>query len=96
GASFKDVLGGSVPCVSSSINELESQRNFTVYPNPANDVITISGLANNNEVVTVYDLTGRIVISKKMSDNQLDVSQLKTGFYMITISGKSHSLEIVK
>lgn len=63
---------------------------FSVYPNPANDIVTISNDANFAiNAVTVSDLNGRTVKSVKLngeSSAQVNVSDLAAGIYMMDIS----------
>ena len=64
--------------------------NFSVHPNPANDMIDIS-FNEEIEEVRVYDLHGRLVIDG-VSERKLDVSELTTGLYFMELSsiyGKS-------
>jgi len=69
---------------------------FTVYPNPANNVINVSNTLNNNvNKITIGDLNGRIVKEVKF-DNvpnvQINVSDLSSGVYMMNISTDKGSL----
>lgn len=62
---------------------------FSIYPNPANDVINIANadaLVNN---VAISDINGRTVKSVKfdgVADAQVNVSDLASGVYMMTVS----------
>ena len=70
-----------------SINETEF--NFTIYPNPANDFVHIeSGLLL--EEVSIIDLTGRVVLFLEMNAErtQLDLSNLSSGYYSIIAKSK--------
>ncbi|WP_271783762.1 carbohydrate-binding protein [Aquimarina algiphila] len=73
-----------------STNYLEVEDiKIKVFPNPAKDFITISGV-NSGESIIVYDLFGN-TLKKQVSKNQeesLDVSKLKPGLYIVTIPGK--------
>jgi hypothetical protein len=58
---------------------------ISVYPNPATSAVFISGAASE-EMVTVYDITGRIAATTTTGDNgsaSLDVSELNTGLYTV-------------
>lgn len=57
-----------------------------VYPNPTNDFLYISGIANA-ENLQIIDSLGRIVSKQTTSENQLqiNVSQLKPGMYFVAI-----------
>lgn len=58
---------------------------FSIYPNPANDVITIS--ANNTDIkhMVVYDLNGSVVLEAELNSitNDVNVEQLEEGLYLI-------------
>ena len=57
---------------------------ISVYPNPAKDMITLSGV-NGRAVVTVYDAAGRMVSKLVVDNNTMDVSTLETGVYNFSI-----------
>lgn len=74
---------------------------FDIYPNPAQNVVRIEGIDESlcNEIV-IYDVTGRAVKHFEYS-NELNVSELQTGVYMIRVimndgSVKSSKLLITK
>lgn len=68
---------------------------FMVYPNPVNDVISVSNAENilvNG--ITITDLNGRIVLNNKyeaVSNIQINVSDLAAGVYMMTINSDKGS-----
>jgi hypothetical protein len=62
-----------------------------IYPNPASDVLSLTGLSGIENAKTVlYDLQGRIVLSQAFqnpgSTKQLDVSALESGVYFVKVS----------
>ena len=62
---------------------------FAVMPNPANEYITIQlGESLNNANVSIYSITGQMVLSESLQDNSLtvDVSNLSNGAYIIRIA----------
>ena len=61
-----------------------SSETLSVYPNPATDVIYIEGA--ENEMVSIYDATGRLVM-QQVYTGQLNVSTLPKGVYAVK-SGK--------
>lgn len=68
-----------------SIDENNIQTKFSVYPNPASDVLTIE-TAKNIKTVLVYDQSGKIVLNKSIQPSKtttLDISQLSKGTYFI-------------
>jgi len=61
--------------------------NFSMFPNPANDVITITGLVGNAKV-SIYDATGRLVRTESGNAGTLNVSDLEAGVYNIAVENK--------
>lgn len=75
--------------------DFEFLNYFTVFPNPANEVLNITN-AKNIEVqsIAVYDVLGQLVIAipNAKSVSIIDVSNLRTGNYFIKIkSDKGNS-----
>ena len=64
---------------------------LNVYPNPARNTVHIDGVdADMCEEVVIYDMTGRIV-KRSQYCNELNVSELQNGAYMIRIINKDGS-----
>ena len=55
---------------------------LAIYPNPANDVLTIDG---NYTSVTIYDVFGKAVLTTDYQ-NTINVSDLSNGIYFININ----------
>jgi hypothetical protein len=72
--------------------------NFSVYPNPAHDFITVNiGNASEVKTINVYDLSGRILISEAVNNRtqvQLSLNGISSGVYVI--SAGSYSVKLVK
>jgi hypothetical protein len=64
---------------------------LTVYPNPAKDnfAVNLKGVLTGTTTVTVFDATGRLVLSELMTSNQLLVNTEKwsNGIYQVRIEG---------
>ena len=71
--------------VKNSANVSENNINVNIYPNPANDQVTIS--AEGMTHVTVISALGQVVIDNDVNDSNavLDLSQCKSGSYMVRI-----------
>lgn len=54
---------------------------FTMYPNPAKDILNLQGDLAIEEI-NIYNLQGQLVLANK-NDNQINVAGLPTGQYMI-------------
>jgi hypothetical protein len=79
------------------INELY-ENNLTIYPNPAQDKITIEATGNIN-YLEIRTVLGQIVLTKTISNKHtLDVSKFENAIYFITIiseDGKSYTKELI-
>lgn len=69
-----------------SVDEL-NKFDFTVAPNPATDVVTISGEFDANATAQLTDASGRVIETMTISNGHtIDVSSLNSGMYMLTIN----------
>ena len=70
-------------------------NDFSLYPNPAHDVLNIES-QQEIETVKIYNLQGQLI--KEVSTNSIDVSNLNTGLYFVqvTIEGKSITKKFIK
>lgn len=63
------------------------KNNFTVYPNPANDVINVSNLGNLEITkASITDVNGRIVKEVNSSFETINISELNSGVYFLKIN----------
>lgn len=72
--------------LTSVINLNTDERTYQVYPNPTTDNVIISNYHSGINHVAVMDLTGKIVLSFKPRAEQIDLSTLHNGVYLIQIS----------
>jgi len=75
--------------IRSSVGINEETTNFSVSPNPTNDILTIQG-KSANELVSLVDLYGTTVLSSTAST--LNISQLPAGIYYVNIHGTSQKV----
>ena len=73
---------------------VEQQKDvFSIYPNPANDVINIvsSSFSMSKKNVAILDVSGKVLLAKNFNDNQvaLSISSLSKGYYLISINSNS-------
>jgi hypothetical protein len=73
------------PYNASGITEPVANTPVELYPNPANDVITIKGVGSLSVTVDIIDISGRIVLQKAKlnADGTLDISVLAPGVYYV-------------
>lgn len=67
---------------------------FTIYPNPAKNVLYIDKSQSNYPTkIEIYDVNGKLVLqqeTEKINQNKMDISQLTTGIYFVTIKNESN------
>ncbi len=89
--------------ISSNRNTAErgivKEKELTIYPNPVEDICHISLSGNDNKPldVSIIDIQGKLVMKKNITGSDLNLSELKTGIYFITISDdeKQYTKKIV-
>jgi hypothetical protein len=81
-------------CSTQSIEET-NETFFRIFPNPSNEKIIIQSELEN-PFVTIVDFSGRIIHNEKMISNSpfIDVSQLQSGVYFVTIDNFTQKLLI--
>ena len=67
--------------------ETATLQNVTLYPNPGQHMLTIKGVPSS-VTVSITDRSGHLIKSLVMSDEQLDVSGLAPGIYLININDR--------
>ena len=82
-----------VPITTIGIGERNTIQNFSIYPNPSNDLLTITGNPGSYRV-DVIDLTGSVIITTEMTTDrfQLDVSNLSQGVYLLKVTEKESGI----
>ncbi len=80
-------------------DELEPQ--ISIYPNPSNDYITISGMQeSNNLLIEINDLRGRKLCSKVVTgvEATISLSDIAAGVYIVKVldEGKVQTLQLMK
>ncbi|MEO5777833.1 MAG: FG-GAP-like repeat-containing protein [Flavobacterium sp.] len=91
------VVEGSTLAINSFNNGV-----FSIYPNPAKNVVNILLQDNLNVMLKsalVYDLTGKIVLSTNDVSQPINVEKLATGTYILSISdttGRSYPQKFIK
>jgi hypothetical protein len=73
----------------SGMNELQPTQ-LSYYPNPASDFLMVKG-ADNNALINIFDVSGRLLISKNNDNTPIDISYINEGVYFIRIENKSQT-----
>jgi len=71
------------------LSEHDMANSIVTYPNPVKDILQFS---THEKVlqVAVYDFAGRIISSNAVMGNQLDLSALPTGSYLLKVIAENH------
>ena len=69
----------------------EISKTISIYPNPTDAEIIISGLSNAEIEFQIHDATGRLIFNGISSnqDNVIDVKDISTGIYYLILNGFS-------
>ena len=62
---------------------------FSIYPNPASDLITINTIENIDRVA-LYSMVGQLVIHKNITTKQIATKHLKSGLYILKIYSENN------
>ncbi len=76
-----------------------NNKDFSVYPNPANESVFIEfEPANIGSLLVIYDALGRILLEKTLHQEKtsIDLQALNSGTYTIRIGSKSKRLEVLR
>ncbi len=65
-------------------NETFSNNKFIFYPNPVKEILYLD-TKDNIIKIEVYDISGRILISNATNQKKINLSNLKTGTYILKI-----------
>jgi uncharacterized protein (TIGR02145 family) len=85
-------LGLSIRCmkdVNVGLLDKDIPVKTRLYPNPSGGKITIDCTRDQNVSLVLYDISGVILMQKTLtgSTNEVDISSLAPGFYLIRLSG---------
>ena len=68
-------------------------QGFNMYPNPTSlGYVTIASKNNAKMSIAVFDILGKQVLNKTVSNNTLNVSSLKSGVYIMKVSQDNASV----
>ena len=83
------------------INELSSNTEVIIFPNPAKEQITIS-YSSPIKTIKIFSVDGKLVLQKNNTDNSLsqtiNISELRSGIYFVNcvIGGKENYFKVIK
>jgi len=72
-----------------SISESELSENFSIYPNPSSNLVTVTAEYKQINTIVIYDILGKIIFTDLIinsSTSSIDISAFSKGLYFITIN----------
>ena len=81
-----------------STNQINSDIEFSVYPNPSNGIFSLSFGENVSEivVVNVYDVFGKLVNSSNLKKHNAKINIVDAGIYTVIAEGEHYISSPVK
>ena len=74
----------------SEINDIDNNE-IIIYPNPVKNTLFIVGVSENMWM-SIYNFQGNMIQRKQVQDNNLDISNLTKGIYLIKFETKSGTI----
>ena len=97
-----DANGCLIPgCNPTAVPAMQKDETISIYPNPAQTELTITGLSTNSQI-SITDVAGKTVYTDQASSSatvKVDVRSLTAGIYFVNIQnadGTSHTEKFVK
>lgn len=75
----------SLECITGTDTRKQSEPDISLFPNPAEKEVLIRGLSSFQFALSIYDLTGRKILSKTLDNNLVNVAGLNAGTYFFEI-----------
>lgn len=96
-AQSADVYVAHPACNSTGISEASDALLFSIYPNPANDRITLQ-VSDANSVVSIHDATGRLINIYILNGyvQSVNIQHLANGVYYLKESKTNKTLRLIK
>ncbi len=99
GAGNEDMFVAKLNLIN-NVNEISQDNLFSVFPNPAQSVINIKADTKLiGEVYTIYDNTGRVVLSGKLNTESttIELGNLSGGIFMFSVrENMKQSFKVIK
>ena len=79
-----------------SVDEETALLSINLYPNPCTDGLNISYDSKEQFTYQITDAAGRIYTTTDKGNNQLDVSGLSSGVYLLKMTNKENNQVAVR
>ncbi len=93
---IRPVMGGIAKEITLATEEEIQDRNLVISPNPTSDIIRWNDTSLKN--AEVFDISGRNILSERTHNQEINISNLNTGTYILRLSNDKNTFvrKIVK
>ena len=67
------------------LETVEQEKMLTIVPNPTNGKVKVLNLSLENATISIFDNMGRKVKNSKSQKQYIDISELTSGLYYLTV-----------
>lgn len=79
--------------ISTSSEEINTNSNLSLYPNPSNGQFTIGGIAASRARISISDMSGRIMMEKQLNVSagmmEINIDSFSPGVYQVSVITES-------
>ncbi len=76
-----------------STNEVSKKNEVTIYPNPASEILYVSGITTNANF-EIYNVLGQKVEEGTVSNNKINLHNMTRGNYFLHVKDKDQSVQL--
>jgi bacillolysin len=80
------ITGFNATTIATELGDENNIFDYTMYPNPTNNSINVRTADNRAASFRIYNFLGQLVDSGKLSENDVNVSKLSAGTYIIEVN----------
>ena len=86
------------PGMTTSLATTNNAPVISIYPNPADGIITLRHNFGTSALLSITNLIGQCVITEQLTNNEqtIDISKLQNGIYFATITNKQGNSKTIK
>ena len=85
-SNFLLVIGFDVQQTPTAIGAVNNEKNITVFPNPAKEILHIRNCQKKDYTIT--DITGRILQKGEIETDKININRLQQGLYFLRVGNE--------
>jgi chitinase len=81
-------------CLSSGVEEVATSASLRLYPNPAEEQLTVESELFKEQSLSIYNAFGQVVLQQEIvaAKTVIDISDLSAGFYTVSVGGVTEKI----